>query len=319
VSAFFTAIFVKIFLTATSGLDAVISSYSNQTILYFNIAYGSVKIMIKRHSDKNNLEIDVPAKLTVASICELLKQQLDLLPRGTIALAVVDHVTSNSAFKLPITEITHLLHEYQIPVLVDGAHGPLNCEVDLKSSPVDYYVGNTHKWLSSSKSVGFLHINQTVHQSIVHPRITSHSFQKSFPENFYFDGCRDYCAALALPTVLDFWDDYGGVEKARKFNYALNESAADFLLGEWGSSEERVNEEFRSSMSCVPLPISFGHDSESAYFLQNELYSRFSIECPVKCINNRLNVRISTHIYNTMDDYVILARAIKDLERSRIH
>ena len=44
--------------------------------------------------------------------------------------------------------------------------------------------------------------------------------------------------------------------------------------------------------------------------LQDLLHHSHAIECPVKCIQGRLYVRISAAIYNTLQDYVRLQEAV---------
>jgi selenocysteine lyase/cysteine desulfurase len=47
--------------------------------------------------------------------------------------------------------------------------------------------------------------------------------------------------------------------------------------------------------------------------MQDLLHAQHSIEVPVKCIQNTLYVRISAHIYNTLQDYQKLAEAVQQL------
>ena len=44
--------------------------------------------------------------------------------------------------------------------------------------------------------------------------------------------------------------------------------------------------------------------------IQDKLHFDYSIEVPIKKIQNRLYVRISAHIYNTRQDYEHLARVM---------
>jgi selenocysteine lyase/cysteine desulfurase len=44
---------------------------------------------------------------------------------------------------------------------------------------------------------------------------------------------------------------------------------------------------------------------------QEILHHEHAIEVPVKCLEGRLYVRVSAHIYNTIDQYQHLARVIR--------
>jgi hypothetical protein len=49
------------------------------------------------------------------------------------------------------------------------------------------------------------------------------------------------------------------------------------------------------------------------------LYHQYKIECPVKCIQGTLYVRISAFIYNCTDDYQALASAVLTLAAREKH
>ncbi|CAF4231594.1 unnamed protein product [Adineta steineri] len=49
---------------------------------------------------------------------------------------------------------------------------------------------------------------------------------------------------------------------------------------------------------------------DDAEIIQNKLYHDFNIEVPIKNIDGNLYVRISTHIYNYIEQYEELGNAI---------
>ena len=51
-----------------------------------------------------------------------------------------------------------------------------------------------------------------------------------------------------------------------------------------------------------------------AFRLQEILHHKYNIEVPIKCLEGRLYVRISAHIYNSLDQYRQLAFAVKNIE-----
>ena len=120
-------------------------------------------------------------------LCKKLKHFLMLCGflasryKGSIQLAIVDHITSasgkrrpsssqthyhvvvlkalhnrwydvlhflNPGIMLPVTKIANRLRPHGVLVLVDGAHGPGQVdELDLASMGVDFYVASMHKVL----------------------------------------------------------------------------------------------------------------------------------------------------------------------------
>lgn len=67
----------------------------------------------------------------------------------------------------------------------------------------------------------------------------------------------------------------------------------------------------------IPLPTRVGTidtrqaTDKDAFSLQEALHHEHAIEVPVKCLEGRLYVRISAHVYNTIDEYRRLGKAIK--------
>ena len=104
-------------------------------------------------------------------------------------------------------------HKDRVKVVVDGAHGLLAQEVNFSDhacTGIDFYVANGHKWLACPRGVGMLHCpHEELRRSILsEPAIISHGVdEKDLLSRFVWDGCRDYAAALAVPAVLDYWEN----------------------------------------------------------------------------------------------------------------
>jgi selenocysteine lyase/cysteine desulfurase len=53
-------------------------------------------------------------------------------------------------------------------------------------------------------------------------------------------------------------------------------------------------------------------------FLQDLLHSMHGIEVPIKTIQGSLYVRISAHIYNTLEEYAKLGDAIQQMQQMQM-
>jgi isopenicillin-N epimerase len=67
------------------------------------------------------------------------------------------------------------------------------------------------------------------------------------------------------------------------------------------------------SMTAVRLPIAFGRDLEQARHLRERLLFEHRIEVQVACWRERMWMRISTQVYNEMEDFELLAGALDAL------
>jgi len=108
-----------------------------------------------------------------------------------------------------------------------------------------------------------------------------------------------------------------GVERVRQYNHKLARDAAELLRNVWGVSDRQplISTKLQSSMALIPLPTAQGSDNVSensteAKYIQDRLHYEYNIEVPIKCIQDRLYVRISAHIYNEITDYQKLANAV---------
>jgi len=325
---------------ATAGLDSIISSlFDPQSIksctpgklsrsgkprdhiIVFDTTYGSVKKMASRFTNGMVHEFKLPIPVSACSsdeadafVCAAVEDQLKSVDLESVGLVVLDHVTSNTALQLPIEEMGAIFQKHGIPVLVDGAHGPWATDLDLEKLSCDFYVGNCHKWLCSPKSVGFAFVREPgSYTGNLFPRITSHGFDSGYPGSFLWDGCRDYSAALALPAVLDFWEQEG-IPEARSTAISLVKEAKDLLESRWNTQSmslaPRGSNLLNLPMTCVGLPEHAGSSSTDAHSLQEFLYHVHRVECPVKAINGRLYLRLSAHIYNTLEHFQRVADAV---------
>jgi isopenicillin-N epimerase len=111
-------------------------------------------------------------------------------------LALIDHITSETALIYPIHDIVTGLKERGIETLVDGAHAPAHVKIDIKKLGAAFYTGNGHKWLSAVPGCAFLYVREDFRDRI-RPLVTSHGAndpdpaRSSFQKNFSWVGTRD--------------------------------------------------------------------------------------------------------------------------------
>lgn len=257
------------------------------------------------------------------------------------ALVVLDHTTSNTAINMPLTRLSNRVKTTlgeETVVLVDGAHGALAQPLDLQalchhtcsSSRVDIYLGNGHKWLACPRGIGFLYCpRQDLQDTLLEePAVLSHGIGHGLQSRFLWDGCRDYAAALALPAVVDHWEA-ANLDSVQSKIRSLRNQAVQVLQEHWHPREEDssgvtttsyVPLELHAPMMClVRLPKALqandgdraSSTSNDAKRIQDYLFDQ-CIEVPIKCIEGVLYVRISCHVYNTIDEYEHLARVLQD-------
>lgn len=329
----------------TSGLNSVLSGHArihgeSAHCVLWDTTYGSVKKMASHFYHGRVTEIPFqaqslsklryskdPETTCVEEAMTLFERSLKDLNSETPLCFVLDHVTSNTALTMPIERIARSIKEkYRNSfVVVDGAHGMLAQEIDLKilfETGIDVYLSNGHKWLSAPRGVAFLATASDLSSSILrYPAVQSHGVDEvDIFSRFVWDGCRDYTAALVLPTVLDHW---ASPKRIRGQCRGMLRKGIQHLGNMWqadeGESEAGTLVDLESTMLCPMCLVAIPgarhgqkRTSAEAKHLQDNLFAN-NVEVPIKCINDKLFVRISCHVYNTEEDFDRLGTVLKDL------
>jgi len=324
------------------------SGTASALCILWDTSYGSVKKMALHYYDGNVKEIPFQAQylnrlatsaeygnepVFVEALQDFLASTHTLLAGKQICL-VLDQTTSNTALTMPVEELASLMKQVHPDalVVVDGAHGMLAQDTNLTdffAAGVDVYLSNGHKWLSAPRGVALMAVaddaaSRLANSVLRFPAVISHGVDEpDLFSRFVWDGCRDYTAALSIPVVLDYWGDPDVVRMKCK---SVLRQGIQLLAEYWHPAVAMdtsswpgavtladIESSLLSPMALVSLPAKFGdveRTSTDAKKIQDYLFSQ-NIEVPIKCINGRLFVRISCHIYNNMSDFERLALAVQ--------
>jgi isopenicillin-N epimerase len=228
-------------------------------------------------------------------------------------LAVLDHVSSETAFVMPLAGMVAACRGAGVPVLVDGAHAPGPLALDIPALGVDWYAANLHKWCFAPRSCGVLWAAPGRHAGL-HPGVISWGIvHDDWLQEFEWTGTRDPSPWLAAPAGLDFMRDVLGVEVMRAWNHDLAWRSAVRLGERWGRPWT-TPEAMVGCMVTVPLPARLGTgDAERAQRLRDALLFEHRIEAPVIARGDALWARLSMQVYNDDDDVERFAVAVESL------
>jgi selenocysteine lyase/cysteine desulfurase len=226
---------------ATYALHSVISSQplrEGDTLFCLDVGYGSVRKMLALAAERAGARVvvgAVPFPLTTpAALVAAVEAQV---PPGC-ALAVFDHVASNSGLLLPAGALAAAAKRRGArAVLVDGAHGLGALDLDVPALGADFYVSNAHKWLCAPRGCGLLWAAPaSPARAALRPAAISHGAGAGFSSDFIWDGARDYGPALALPGLLAWWAAApGGLPGARAYCRATLAEGVALLAAAWGT------------------------------------------------------------------------------------
>jgi selenocysteine lyase/cysteine desulfurase len=318
---------VAVTCNVTAALSAIVACEcrrirllgNNSVMMYTDVGYGSVKLMIADSACPSVLcaipfPPPSPAAILAAITSCIHSQALAGAPVATI---VIDHVTSNSALLMPVADVARLAALHSITVVVDAAHALGAINVAVPQLGVHYWVSNCHKWLCAPKGSGVLWVAPS-HQQRLRPVVVSHAHHHGLSSAFVWDGCRDYGSLLALPAVIAQWRVLNRSGACDAYRRSLLDAAVSLCAREWNSAW-CTPPEMRGPMALVELPQRVAErftacgaavDANAAASVQNALHRSFNVEAPVKCLHGRLFVRLSAHIYNTLQHYRSVADAV---------
>ena len=295
----------------TTGVNAVLRSFPwepGDELLIADHAYGAVAHAARYATRERGAQVKTIAltpPFTAASIADAF--EAGVTPRTR--LAIVDHISAESALVLPLAEIAARLKARGVLVLADGAHAPAGIALDVPSLGVDWYVANLHKWAFVPRSSGFLWTTPA-RQASVHPTVISWGLDTGYTDEFDLVGTRDASTHLSAPAALAFIERLGGLPAVLAWNHDLAWRGAQYLAGQWGVAFE-TPETLIGSMATVPLPASLGSTKADAARLRDALLFEDGIEVAVAAAYGRLQMRVAAQVYVDMADYERLAAALK--------
>ena len=248
-------------------------------------------------------------------------------------LLFFSHVLSPTGLVLPAREICEEARRRRILTVIDGAHALAMIPLDVSALSCDFYTGNCHKWLLAPTGAGFLYFGPGTEDRLQPLQVSwgwhNQSRERERPEHtgsvmtplderdefgstprlraFEFEGTRDPCPRLTVPTAIDFqetlgWDkirgriaqlaEYVRMQFSKLNNHRLATPAGPGLHG---------------AMTAFWLP-----QGTDAVQLRRDLWEEHHIEIPIIERPEGLLIRVSTHFYNTEEEIDRLADALRD-------
>jgi isopenicillin-N epimerase len=316
-----------VFVTnATAGVNAVLRSIKlgrGDEILTTDHDYNAchnVLVETARQTGARLVSARVP--FPIGSADQVLEAVLAAVTRRT-RLALIDHVTSNTALVFPVARLIRELAACGVDTLVDGAHAPGMLPLNLGKLAPAYYTANLHKWVCAPKGAAFLWAREDKQKNL-QPAIISHGNNTPrpgytpFQDRFDWAGTFDPTAWLCVPEAIDWMERLfpGGWSAIRDANYDLAVYARR-LLCQRLNLEPPCPENLLGSMATLALPARFQSRPKSGKIdsEQLRLYDQFGIEVPFVRIGKppRRYFRISAQLYNALAEYRYLADALASI------
>lgn len=267
-------------------------------------AYRACRNQLERLAASRGLHIiTVAVPLPFDAEALVARTTAAITPRTKLAL--LDHITSPTALRLPLEALIAPLAARGVAIIVDGAHAPGQLDLDvgaLLSAGVTYYAGNNHKWLCAPKGSGFLAVAP---EAPVIPVVTSHGASPAYgpPNRLHAEldwaGSNDPAPHLAVPAAIAAVAAEGGgwpAVLARNHALALELRArfTDVLAGPTAAPPPLAPDDAIGTMAAIPVALPPG---TTPLALERLLLAE-GWEVPIVDLPSGPLVRLSAHLYN---------------------
>jgi isopenicillin-N epimerase len=288
-------------------------------ILLTDHEYGAMHWCWERAAQRQGLSVRM-ARLPVTpwsprEIVEAIQKEMTDRTR----LLFFSHVLSPTGLVLPAKELCAEARRLGILTVIDGAHAPAMIPLQVSELGCDFYTGNCHKWLLAPTGAGFLCFGPGSEDRLGPLQVSwgwHHDRSKadqrdefgSTPRlrSFEFEGTRDPCAWLAVPSAIDFQANLGWEKVhariAELAAYVRRRLSEDRGLPAATPSEPALH----GAMTAFWLP-----DGTNAAELRHRLWEEHRIEVPIIERPQGLLIRVSSHFFNTEEEVDKLAEALK--------
>lgn len=312
---------------ATAGVNTVLRSLELQPgdeLLVTDHAYNACRNALDFVAERSGCKVVIAKIPFPLEDPETVTESIIEASGPNTRIALIDHVSSPTALVLPIADIVSALDARGIDTLVDAAHAPGMLPLDIDSIGAAYYTGNCHKWVCSPKGSAFLHVRPD-RQQTVRPLVISHGANSPRADRSRFRiegdwiGTLDPSPWLCIPTAIEFMGSLfpGGWDELRRHNRDLV-LAGRALLTQALEIGPPCPDSMIGSIASVPLELTeAGPGPLYLDPLHVSLWQQQRIEAPIMhWPSPRLRLlRISAQAYNHLDQYRLLADAIRESTR----
>lgn len=298
---------------ATTAINAALSCVvlgPGDEVIVTDHVYGAVRRAAGRACTRAGArlvvaEVDLP---TTAG-ADLVTPVLDRVTTAT-RIAVIDHVTSATAIRLPIGELVDGLRERGVFTVVDAAHGPGMLAMEVGALAPDVWVGNFHKWVCAPPGCAGLWVRPE-HRGVIEPIVAGFYLEDGFPASFSWPGTADVTPYLSLPAALAVFDALGW-DRAREHSRALARAGRD-LVADALEVDPPVDDALVEAMTILPWEREDAPDDVAARVISLALCDATGCEIAVTSWRGKAWLRTSAAVYNSLADFERLAGAFRQM------
>lgn len=285
-------------LDLKAGDEIVITSHNHPS------NNDSWKVRAKRHGlVVKEAAVPIPAQ----SQQQLIDGIAQLVTPKTRVITIT-HCTNTTGNLYPAKEIAALAHQKGIWFHLDGAQTLGAINVNLRDIGCDSYAGSAHKWLMGPLEAGLLYV-RTERVPQVWPQVVTAGWSDKVAgaRKFEVFGQRDNPRIVAIEAAFDFLQLIGMEHVDARLRALVTRTKEQ--LRDMPGVQLKTSLDPKLSGGVVKLTLK-NKPLKPAY---DTLYERHRIAIALTPAGDAAGLRISPHIYNTMDEMDRTVAAVKEI------
>jgi len=305
-----------VFVTNPSyAVNIIAKSFALRTgdeVLTTNLEYGACDRTWQYYCEKAGAHyVRQPIRLPLQSQDDFVDQLMTGVTKKT-KLIFLSHITSSTAIRFPIEKVVAAAKQLGIMTFIDGAHGPAQVPISLRTLDADIYTGACHKWMMTPKGSSFLYVRRE-HQHLFDPLIISWGYKSDKPSHSLFldyhqqQGTRDLSAFCCIPAAIDFMKEHNWEEVSAHCRQLVLSNALRFCNLLETEPLLPLDDFFVRQLFSVPIRTS---EPEK---LKARLFDEFKIEIPIMRQGDRVFIRYSIQAFNRQEDLDRLEEVFKQI------
>lgn len=248
-----------------------------------------------------NKKIDIP--LHPKSKMEMVKHYEKAITNKTKVI-LVTHLINLTGQILPVKEISEMAHSNGVEVISDSAHAFAHLDFKIPDLGCDYFGTSLHKWLGTPVGLGMLYIKKEKIKK-VWPLFGDTQYPEDDIRKLEHIGTHPVASDLTIASALRFHNSIGSKRKEERLRYLKNywaERVKDL-------PKVILNVPLTDEQSCGLGNVAI--EGITPTELSKKLYEDFNIFTVAINTKSVKGVRVTPHLYTTIQDLDAFVDAIK--------
>lgn len=219
----------------------------------------------------------------------------------------ITHMINWTGQILPLNRIVEEAQKRGIYVLLDAAHTFAHIDFLLSKTGCDFSATSLHKWLGAPFGSGMMYIKKENIQKVW--TLLGSSLKEDDIRKFETIGTRSFASEMAIGVAVDFHNIIGAKRKEARLRYLK-----DYWIKKvMDIPKVKIHTPLNPEFSCALAMFSI--DGKKPQDIEQQLLNKYKIHTTVIEWENLHGIRITPHIYTTLQELDKLVAAISEIAK----